>query len=387
MFKRLVKLSETHSFFLFGARGTGKSTLLRSEYSRDSCLWIDLLNPSTLSELEKNPNNFHELINAKPNATKIIIDEIQRIPELLDVVHSLTLKKKYQFILTGSSARKLKRNRANLLAGRAFNYFCHPLITGELGAEFNLNQVLQFGSLPEVFSLETKDKQEFLRSYIDTYFKEEIVAEQIIRNLRPFKNFLGVAAQTNGEPLNISAIAKDVQADHSTVQNYFEILEETLVGFLLEPFSRSVRKRQRQAAKFFYFDLGVQRSLLGLLESPLSPSSPDFGKAFEHFCILEIKRRIDYFKPDWKLSYLRTKDNAEIDLIIERPGSKFALIEFKSTDKLSTLSQAKLNSFAQITADIKNSETFLFSRDRVEKKIDHILFLHWEKMFDSLGLK
>lgn len=386
MFNRVVKLSKTHSFFLFGARGTGKSTLLKSVYSDDECLWIDLLDPRVLADLEGNPGSLTELISSKPKVKKIVIDEIQRVPELLDVIHSLTLQKKFQFILTGSSARKLKRNRANLLAGRAFNYFCHPLITSELSTDFNLIDVLQYGSLPEIFSLKRNDKEDFLRSYIETYFKEEIVAEQIIRNLKPFKNFLKVAAQTNGEPLNISSVAKDVQADHSTVQNYFEILEETLVGFLLEPFSQSVRKRQRQASKFFYFDLGVQRTLLGLVETPLAPSSADFGKAFEHFCILEIKRRIDYLKPDWKLYYLRTKDHAEIDLIIERPGSKFALIEFKSTDKTSTLSSAKLNTFYQITSDIKNSESFLFSRDQVEKKIGHVLFLHWEKMFEALGL-
>jgi predicted AAA+ superfamily ATPase len=223
------------------------------------------------------------MIAAKPEVKWVVIDEIQKIPALLDVVHSLAKNKSLKFALSGSSARKLKRGAANLLAGRAFKYVCHPLLHSELGASFSMDEVLRYGSLPEVFSLEAPDKQDYLRTYVETYFKEEIVAEQIVRKLKPFKNFLQVAAQMNTKILNLNKVARDVGVDHTTVQNYFEILEDTLIGFLLEPFDESIRKRQRQASKFYYFDLGVARALKRSLELPLLPSTLDYGDAFEHF--------------------------------------------------------------------------------------------------------
>ncbi len=287
--------------------------------------------------------------------------------------------------MTGSSARKLKRGGANFLAGRAFRYNCHPLTFIELKDQFDLQQVLQFGSLPKIFSLKTPDKVEFLRTYIETYFKEEIIAEQIVRNLRPFKNFLSVAAQMNGQILNLNKIAKNVGVEHSTVQNYFEILEDTMVGFMLEPYHQSIRKRQRQQSKFFYFDLGVQRALLKQLENTLSPRTSEYGNAFEHFIILEIKRLIDYYKPDWTLSYLTTKDNAEIDLIIERPGMKSIAIEIKSTDNIMTLDSSKLNATLKLFSDLKDFEYYIFSNDPIEKKIDDVFYLHWKDGIKNLG--
>ncbi len=385
MFKRLVKLSKSNSFFLFGARGTGKTTLLKEHFSTEKTLWIDLLIGQLLDELTDKPDLLLSMIEARPSITQVVIDEVQRAPRLLDVVHQLSgSHPQIQFILTGSSARKLKRNSANMLAGRAFKYVCHPLTVSELGEKFNLAEVLQYGSLPHLFSLNLDDKRDYLRAYVETYFKEEIVAEQIVRNLRPFKNFLHVAAQMNGRPLNISNISKDVGIDHSTVQNYFEVLEDTLVGFLLEPYHFSVRKRQRQASKFYYFDLGVCQALRRLIDVPMNPGSVEYGNAFEHFCILEIKRKIDYERPDWTLSYLQTKDDSEIDLIIERPGRKTALIEFKSTSETRLLNQSKINSYKKLTADIANSEAYLFSCDSIEKKDGHVLFLPWWKMIDVL---
>ncbi|MEQ1666511.1 MAG: AAA family ATPase, partial [Bdellovibrionales bacterium] len=231
MFKRIVKISKTHSFFLFGARGTGKTTFLNSAFPSESTMQINLLDPEIDERLAKNPTQLINIIQANPSSKWILIDEIQKNPKLLDVIQTLTKDKMHKFIMTGSSARKLKRGAANLLAGRAFKYACHPLTHLEIDEKFNLDEVLRFGSLPEVFSLSLEDKKDYLRAYVETYFKEEIVAEQIVRSLRPFKNFLGVAAQMNGKILNINKIAKDVGVDNSTVQNYFEILEETLVGF------------------------------------------------------------------------------------------------------------------------------------------------------------
>jgi uncharacterized protein len=386
MFKRLVKLSKSHSFFLFGARATGKSTLLQRHFKPDETLWIDLLDPEIEERLSRYPSQLNTMIDAAPGKKWIVIDEIQKIPKLLDVVHQLTKNKNIKFALTGSSARKLKRGEANLLAGRAFNYVCHPLIHTEIGDHFILNDVLSYGSLPEVFQLAKSDKLEFLRAYVDTYFREEIVAEQIVRKLKPFKSFLQVAAQMNGKILNINKIARDVGVDNSTVQNYFEILEDTLVGFLLEPYSESVRKRQRQAAKFYYFDIGVTRALNRTLELSLTPSTYEYGAAFEQFLILEIKRLIDYTKPDWRLSYLRTKDGAEIDLIIERPGLSKVLIEIKSTNRVDDLKDSKTRAFFGLAHDIKKSQAFVLSQDPVEKKVNGVWYLPWQRGLAEIGL-
>lgn len=387
MFKRNVKISKSHSFFLFGARATGKSTLIKQAFSEDEALWVDLLNPEVEDLLYKSPNELAAMIEAHPKKKWIVIDEIQKNPKLLDVVHSLSKNKELKFVLTGSSARKLKRGGANLLAGRAFKYTCHPLTHVELSEQFKIEEVLTFGSLPEIFSLSNpEDKSDYLRAYVDTYFREEIVAEQIVRKLKPFKNFLQVAAQMNGKILNISKIAQDVGVDHTTIQTYFEILEDTLVGYLLEPFHDSIRRRQRQASKFYYFDLGVTRALKKNLDVPLKPETYDYGEVFEHFCLLEIKRLIDYKKPDWTLSYLRTKDDAEIDLIIERPGLKRVAIEFKSTTKLKSLNEAKSRAFISLVNDLKKSEGFIFSQDPIERKFEGIWCLPWQKGINEIGL-
>jgi len=386
MFKRIVKISKTHSFFLFGARATGKTTFLSSEFPADTTLFINLLDPEMDDRLANNPSQLETIIKANPQAKWILIDEIQKNPKLLDVVHKLSSDKKIRFILTGSSARKLKRGAANLLAGRAFRYSCYPLTHIEIADEFDLNDVLKFGALPEIFFLSPEDKKDYLRSYVETYFKEEIVTEQIVRKLRPFKNFLSVAAQMNGKILNLNKIANDVGVDHTTVQNYFEILEETLVGFLLEPFHESIRKRQRQASKFYYFDLGVVRALKKSLDNDILPGTFDYGDSFEHFLILEIKRLADYLKPDWQFSYLRTKDNAEIDLIIERPGLPRALIEIKSAGDINKLDKASINTYQSLIRDFPNAQAFLLSQDSVEQKIDKIWCLPWKKGLKEIGL-
>jgi predicted AAA+ superfamily ATPase len=377
MFERIVKLSKTHSFFLFGARSTGKSTLLEMEFPPKTTLWIDLLDPELEERLSRHPAALKEIVSGSPHRA-IVIDEIQKIPELLDVVHSLSKDKSLHFALTGSSARKLKRGGANLLAGRAFHYVCYPLTHVELGERFSLEEVLQFGSLPAIFSLNESEKADFLRAYVETYFKEEIVSEQIVRKLKPFKNFLQVAAQMNGKILNKNRIASNVGVDHITVQNYFEVLEDTLIGFLLEPFAESIRKRQRTAAKFYFFDTGVTRALKRSLEVPLRAGTYEYGEAFEHFIVLEIKRFIGYRHPDWQLSYLRTKDDAEIDLIIERPGMKRIAIEIKSTSEVGQL-DAKTRSFSKLVRDLKNTEGYVFSQDKVEQKIDGIWCMPWKK--------
>ena len=196
------------------------------------------------------------------NTEWVIIDEVQKIPELLDVVHRLIEDKKIKFGLTGSSARKLKHGGANLLAGRAFVYNLFPFTSFELGDSFSLEDALMWGTLPQIYALQdANDRIQYLKSYANTYIQEEVWEAHLIKDLVPYRRFLQVAAQTNGTGINYSNISEDARVDPKTVQRYFQILEETLLGFFLEPFHRSLRKRQRANPKFYFFDIGVQRAL------------------------------------------------------------------------------------------------------------------------------
>lgn len=314
----------------------------------------------------------------------VVIDEIQKAPRLLDVVHQMMETSGRRFALTGSSARKLKRGASNLLAGRAFVYSLFPLTAPELGEAFSLKDVLNWGTLPSLYRWASAgDKTEYLRTYALTYLKEEIVAEQLVRNLTPFRNFLEIAAQCNGQVLNYSKISTEIGADVKTVQSYFSILEDTLVGFFLPAFHLSVRKRQRSHPKFYLFDPGLKRTLERTLDQPLTPQSYAYGFAFEHWVILEIVRRSHYARKDWTFSYLQTTDGGEIDLVIDRPGAPRALIEIKSTPHLSERTVKTLERFQP---DFPRSEAFCLSLDPHPKKIGHINCLPWEQGLQELGL-
>ena len=251
---RLLKLPKKQNLFLFGARGTGKSTLLQQLFSPEKCLWINLLDPYQESNFALNPKSLSNLVLALPKkVTHVIIDEVQKVPKLLDVVHFLCEKTEKKFILTGSSARKLKFGGANLLAGRAFVYNLFPFTFLELSDRFDLNLALQWGLLPKVTFLKTREeKQMFLQSYATTYLKEEIWGEHFIRRLDPFRKFLEVASQCNAKIINYSNIANDTGVDDKTIKEYFSLLEDTLIGFFLEPFKHSFRKRLNSKPKFYF---------------------------------------------------------------------------------------------------------------------------------------
>jgi predicted AAA+ superfamily ATPase len=388
MFHRIINLSKTHSFFLFGARGTGKSTLLHELFTPEEAYFIDLLDPVTEDLYQRHPEELEQRTATLPAEVQwIVLDEIQKAPRLLDVVHRMMESesgRNRRFVMTGSSARKLKRGASNLLAGRAFVHALYPLTFSELGKAFDLQEVLQWGSLPAVFQLNSREeKRRYLRAYALTYLKEEIFAEQIVRRLEPFRHFLEVAAQCNGQILNYSKIAGDIGVDTKTVQSFFSILEETLVGVLLPAYHRSVRKRQRTQPKFYFFDLGVKRALERTLEQELYPRTGAYGQAFEHLVIIEVVRLASYFQPDWRFSYLRTKDDAEIDLIVDRPGKSVGLIEIKSTESVSS---EDVRAIAQLSADIPNSEALCLSRDPVPKVIDGIRCMPWTQGLTELGL-
>lgn len=378
MLQRLLKLPRHQSFFLFGARNTGKSTLLQYSFSEETSLWIDLLDPVEEERFARDPNELKALVLALPKEkTHIVIDEIQKVPKLLNVVQHLTKETQKKIIMTGSSARKLKYGSANLLAGRAFVYYLFPFSFIELGAKFTLSSALHWGLLPSIpFFTTDEEKAHFLQAYALTYLKEEIWAEQFIKKLDPFRRFLEVAAQSNGKIINYSNIAKDVGVDDKTVKEYFCILEDTLIGFFLEPFQHSFRKRLSAKPKFYFFDVGVSRALARQLTLPLQPSTSYYGEIFEQFIILECYKLCNYFQPEFRFSYLRTKDDAEIDLVVERPGLPLLFIEIKGN---TSVKSSDLQSFLHLTKDFPKCEAVCFSNDKNAKKIEHVTVLPWQK--------
>ena len=388
-YKRLSKPLLSNSFFLFGARGTGKTSLLRdlfSEFPAKDVLRFDLLDLEVEERLALNPGLLASEVSLK-KPRWVIVDEVQKIPPLLNTVHSIIENPQLSqtmFALTGSSTRKLKRSGSNLLAGRAFVNHLFPLTHVELGADFDLHKALEWGTLPKVTLLESaREKAAFLRSYATTYLKEEVWAEHIIDKLEPFRKFLPICAQMSGEILNYTAIAKDVGVHDKTIKSYYQILEDTLLGFSLEPYHRSLRKRQKKASKFFLFDTGVVRALQGSLRLGLTPGGFDYGKAFEQWLIGEFHRLSSYQKDDAVFSYIGT-DSAEIDLIIERPGWPTALIEIKSSSR-TTLADAK--HLLGYREDFPGADCYVLSQDPIARIENGINFLPWAQGMRTLGFE
>jgi predicted AAA+ superfamily ATPase len=263
-------------------------------------------------------------------------------------------------------------------------YNLFPLTHREIGHAFDLAATLRWGTLPKILQYASDgDKNQFLRAYALTYVQEEIRAEQIVRRLDPFRHFLEVAAQSNSRIVNSTKIADDVGVDTKTVQAYFSILEDTLVGTLLPAYHDSVRKRQRSNPKFYFFDTGVKRALERTLTVELREGTYAFGEAFEHFLIAEILRLSSYACNDWRFSYLRTSGQAEIDLIIERPGMPKALIEIKSSGRITERDTRALNHFYP---DLGPAEAFCLSRDPHQKKIGAVWCLPWKEGLAKLGV-
>ncbi|MBF0205400.1 MAG: ATP-binding protein [Oligoflexia bacterium] len=384
MFHRIANPLISQSFFLFGARGTGKSTFLKQQFPLGGDAYvIDLLDSEQEDLYARNPKHLaNKLASMKVPPEWVFIDEVQRIPRLLDLVHKLIEEKNQKFILSGSSARKLKRGGANLLAGRAFVNYLFPMTEQELGEAFDLDFVLRWGSLPKIFSF--KDDQErkaYLRAYALTYIKEEIQMEQIVRQLDPFRSFLDVAAQINGRIINCSNIANDVGVDSKTVSNYYQILEETWIGFYLPHFHLSVRKSQKIHPKFYFFDLGVCSTLAGSIDSKPTPSTSSYGQLFEQFFICEIFRLNQYTQKDYRLSFYATKNGAEIDLILSK-GRKHILVKIKSSSKID---EGEVNKLARIAAEFPTpNEIFYVSQFPEEIKIDQVICCHWRSFLNKM---
>ncbi len=382
MLKRQIKILNTGSYFVFGARGTGKSTLIRNHLHGKKVLWIDLLKSSDEQRYLDNPDLLSAQLAKKADRPEwVVIDEVQKVPKLLDVVHyeieqSRSSKAGPHFALSGSSARKLKRSGANLLAGRAFVYHLFPFTHVELGKDFDLKTALYFGTIPGILHFNEPDSQQAaLEAYVDTYLKEEIVAEQLVRNVQPFRKFLNLSAQSNGAIVNFSNLSNDLHVDDKTVKTYFDILEDTLLGFYLPAYEKSLRKQQIKSPKFYLFDTGVKRILDQNLPATAPFSSQEFGLAFEHFVICEFVRLKSYLRKKMSFSHYNT-GSSEIDLVIETPGQQDIFIEIKSAERIA---DGHLNALKSLRKDFPKYRYLCLSRDPISRVEDGIEILPWDE--------
>lgn len=366
--------------------GVGKSTLLRAMFNEENSVTFNLLKVEIQTRFKKNPDELSKIVQALPSHIQhIIIDEIQKVPLLLDVIHDLIESTNKHFIMTGSSARKLKSGGANLLAGRAFVNYLHPFSYFEVEDRFSLMDALQWGLMPKIFEYPDDEmKTRYLQTYTHMYLKEEIWEEQFVKNLEPFRRFLEVAAQMNGKIINYSNIARDTGIDDKTVKSYYTILEDTLVGFFLEGFEHSFRKRLSTKQKFYFFDMGITRALSHLLSIPLVSSTAGYGEAFEHFIILECIKLRDMQHLEYKFSYLKTKDDVEVDLIVERPGKLPLFIEIKSSTQVNP---EMISSFLHLSKDFGQCEAICICDESYEKMIEHVRVIPWKTALKRYFMK
>lgn len=362
------------SFFLFGPRGTGKSTLLKRRLP--GALYIDLLSPERFRSLQARPERLRELMAGSPSVDTIIIDEIQRVPELLNVIHAALEEPVHpRFIMTGSSARKLRRSGTNLLGGRAANCSLHPFMACEL-SEFNLDQALQLGMVPLV--LGSPDREETLASYVNLYLEQEVQAEGLTRNIGAFARFLEVMSFSHGAVLNAANVARESEIERRTVVNYIEILEDLLLGFRIPVFTRRAQRKTVSHPKFYCFDAGVFRSLRP--RGPLDPSSDINGAGLEGLIAQHLRAWVDYSNGRHKLAYWRTRGGSEVDFIVYGEKGFFA-IEVKHAQRINTNDLRGLKAFRE---DYPEAETALIYRGDERRRIDNIWCIPAQEFLSGL---
>jgi uncharacterized protein len=329
MFTRALSLPPPgrETFFLWGPRQTGKTTLLRETYP--DALWLDLLKADEYRRYLERPELLREELSDGPRPAQVVIDEVQKVPTLLDEVHWLHEHRRIRFALAGSSARKVRRGGANLLGGRAVRYELHGLTAAEIGAGLDLVRLLNHGYLPVHYESERPDR--LLAAYVGDYLKEEVAAEGLVRNLPVFSAFLNAAALSDGDLVNIASIARDCGVSGHTVKGYFAILEDTLLGRWLPGYARRPKRRVIAAPKFYFADVGVVNHLAR--RGRLEPGGELFGKAFENWVFHELAAARAYHAPSEDLSYWRLASGIEVDFIV---GRMRVAIEAKATARLTT---------------------------------------------------
>jgi predicted AAA+ superfamily ATPase len=366
----LPSLLQRKSHFLFGPRGTGKSFLIREQLKE--ALYIDLLRSELYLRLSSAPSELESLINASDKPSLVVIDEVQKVPLVLDEVHRLIEERSLRFLLTGSSARKLRRGQANMLAGRAGHAELFPLTWREL-EDFDLHRYLRFGGLPRVY-LSTEPEEE-LDAYVRTYLTEEIQAEGLIRRLQPFHRFLQTAALASGELINFANVGSDAQVAPTTVREHYQLMEDTLIGFFLPAWIKSKRRKAISTAKFYFFDIGVTHTLAGTKQ--IDRNSDLFGRSFEHFLATEIRSALSYQRTREDFCFWRSTHGHEVDFVI---GDRIA-VEVKSKSRVGERDARGLKAFREEGAVRRYC---LVSQDKVERKADGIEYVHWEKFLSRL---
>lgn len=361
MLARKINLQDAHndSLFLWGARQTGKSTLLKMMFPHTR--YIDLLKSDEFERYNRRPALLREELELLPENELIIIDEIQKSPALLDEVHWLMSNRNLRFILSGSSARKLRRGGVNLLGGRAVRKHLYPFVSAEI-PDFNLLKACNNGMLPRHYLVENAVNR--LHAYVGDYLQQEIKAEALTRNLNIFSRFMEVAALSNGEIINYNNIATECGVSAPTVKEYFSILEETLIAYIIPAYTRNVKRRVIQSPKFYYFDVGIANFLLR--RTAINPGSPEFGHAFEHLIMQEIIAYIGYFKPQLSLSYWRTSSGYEVDAII---GNAQIAIEIKSSEEVQSNHTKGLKAFSE---EFPDARLVIVSMDKYPRRMNNV---------------
>jgi predicted AAA+ superfamily ATPase len=374
MTPRFLKVPK-QSFFLFGPRGSGKTTWLKSQFAH--ALFINLLEPDQYRLYSSTPERLRETLQAYPAATQIVIDEIQHIPELLPLVHSLMEERKeLQFILTGSSARKLRRVGTDLLAGRALRKEMHPYIGSELGERFSLEKALTLGMLPLVW--EAIDPEETLKTYITTYLKEEVMAEGLVRHIGNFSRFLEVMSFSHGSLLTATNIARECQVSRTTTEGYIQVLQDLLLGYTIEVFTRKSQRALSAHPKFYYFDVGIYRSLRP--RGPLDRKEELDGAGLEGLVAQHLKAWISNQSDTHSLHFWRTRSGVEVDFVVYGPSGFFA-IEVKNS---TTLCPADVRSLQTFQEEYKEARTLLLYRGKQRTLLRNVLCIPCEEFLRNL---
>jgi predicted AAA+ superfamily ATPase len=373
MLERIFQINKEldSSIFLFGGRQTGKTTILRQQFP--DATFFDLLDTNVKRRLQQRPVLLYETLKDKPTGTLVIIDEIPEVPELLNEVHRLIVERQLVFILCGSSARKLKRKGHNTLGGRALPVYLYPLVSAEI-PDFDIDRAVNYGTIPPHYL--ARNPWRLLAAYIDVYLKEEIKEEALVRNLDAFQRFLEVAALTDGEIINNNNIAQECGVHATTVSSYFDILEDTLIGYRIPAYTKVMKRRLVQAPRFYYFDTGVANYLLR--RKDLVRGSADYGHAFEHLVVQELVAYMHYSHCEEKLSYWRTYTGVEVDIVV---GDARIAIEIKSTEEVQNRHIKNLKVFAEEHPD---SKLMIVSLDVFTRQMGNIECIYVMDFFHRL---
>lgn len=357
--------------FLFGGRQTGKSTLLRERFPE--AVYVDLLDLDTRKRFRRRAMEFYEMLARFPSGTLVVVDDIQKLPELLDIVHKLMVEKNLRFILSGSSARKIRRAGVNQLGGRANEEHLYPLVYAEI-PDYDFDRALQNGMIPRHYDV--KDARVRLKNYVNLYLKEEIEEEALVRDIDTYERFLEVAAVTNTEILNYDNIASDCGVSVNTVKAYFKILYDTLLGFEVKPYRKVIKRRLLQTSKFYFFDVGIPNYLLHRFH--LMPETPEYGHAFESLVMQELRAYLGYTGSEEELTYWHTYAKDEVDAVI---GDARVAIEIKSTDHIEAKHKRGLQKFTEEHPDARQ---IIVSRDHITRRSGDVDLYYVTDFFKSL---